>query len=258
MKIITTAPNILTTIEVPFTGYNVQRERWEITYSISKTNLIEGITSSVVSNRIISILDTDLTDFVASWSTVEELTDASFAKVIEREQIVEWDGTLIDGIENDPDAAIPVEWSELIGQLVAPPNKVIHNEVVYDVLTPHTVQAQFAPPIATLYSVSPEQPNGRPAWEQGTYADVGVEVTHGGKVWSNRRANNNQGFAPGTTGSGWMEIQEDGTLEGDWYNLGSEGYPINYKAHHNGQCWLNPNDNTHWEPGVAVWTVTPC
>jgi len=142
---IQTAPNILTTIEVPFTGYNVQRERWEITYSISQTNLIEGKTSVIVANRTISILDTDLTDFAASWSTVEELTEASFAKVIEREQIEEWDGTVIDDIENDPEAETIQPW--VANELVAPPNRRSYNGKVYAVVQAHTTLANWTPDI---------------------------------------------------------------------------------------------------------------
>lgn len=255
---IQTAPNILTTIDIPLTGLNIKNQRWEIKYNISQTNLIEGKTTLIVSNRIITILPEEMVEWMASWDGEASLTEQSYQRVLAHEGIVEWDGTIIDDIENDPDNATPVEWSTLIGQLIGKTHKVIHNSIQYDVLTVHTVQAQFPPPIAVLYSVSPDQPNGRPAWEQGTYADIGTEVTHNSKVWSNRRANNNQGFSPGTAGSGWMEIQEDGTLRGDWYNLGNEGYPINYIANHNEQCWLNPSDNTHWEPGVAVWTVTNC
>lgn len=177
MKIITTAPNILTTIEVPLSGYNVQRERWEISYSISKTNLIEGITSSVVSNRIISILDTDLTDFVASWSTIEELTDASFAKVIEREGIVEWDGTLIDDIENDPEAETIEPW--IPNQLVAPPNRRSYNGKVYAVVQAHTTLANWTPdivPALFTYLFDEDSGGGYPKWVAPTGAHDAYEV----------------------------------------------------------------------------------
>lgn len=166
---IQTAPNILTTIEVPLTGYNVTRTRWEITYSISQTNLIEGITSNVVSNRTISILDTDLTDFVASWSTVEELTEASFAKVIEREGIVEWDGTLIDDIENDPDAENIEPW--IPNQLVAPPNRRSYNGKVYAVVQAHTTLANWTPdlvPALFTYLFDEDSEGEYPVWVQPT------------------------------------------------------------------------------------------
>src|SRR5690606_27756560 len=85
----------------------------------------------------------DLTDFVASWSTVEELTEASFAKVIEREQIVEWDGTLIDDIENNPDAETIQPW--VANELVAPPNRRSYNGKVYAVVQAHTTLANWTP-----------------------------------------------------------------------------------------------------------------
>lgn len=77
---IQTAPNILTTIDIPLTGLNIKNQRWEIKYNISQTNLIEGKTTPIVSNRIITILPEEMVEWMASWDGEASLTEQSYQR----------------------------------------------------------------------------------------------------------------------------------------------------------------------------------
>ena len=212
-----TAPNILTKINIKFTGLNIVRDRWEIVYNLSRTDLIGANTFASPQDKTIVVLADDLTEWFASWSGKDTLIEQSFAKVIERENLVVWDGTVIDDIENNPDAATPVEWSSLIGQLVAPPNQVIHEGYVYSVVQAHTAAAQWPPNIVpALFALIGPVDNGGgnelPAWQpwpgSGPTYGIGAQVSHNGLCWESANANNT--WEPGAAGVGddiWFQIE---------------------------------------------------
>lgn len=271
MLTIQTAPNTLTTINVKGSNYNptTTNKRWEIRYNLERTEIIKGLRTTEPDATIV-ILDvpeqpilndegveigvipavTDFSDWWLTWTTPEQLLEASINKVVELRDIVLWDGSVIDDITNDPNADVVQEW--IPNEFVAPPNRRSYNDVWYDVVVPHTTSAVFPPPIATLYAISAEQPgNQLPAWSAQTYA-INAEVTYLGESWINRRDNNNQQFAPGVIGSGWLQTSN---TPAPWYNLGNEGYPINWTVTHNAQTWINTSEGNTFEPGVFGWNV---
>jgi hypothetical protein len=116
----------------------------------------------------------------------------------------------------------------------------------WEAIQAHVTQTGWEPP--NVQALWREVTAGVRAWASGTYA-LDAEVTHAGSAWRNRRANNNQGFAPGATGSGWMQTPQGGV----WYNLGNEGYPAVWEITHKGRRWRSPSNANFWEPGVALW-----
>ena len=210
---------------------------------------------------------TDLTDLIASATTPAELWDAMLQKAIEHADLTEWDDSIIEDAESDPNISDVRIWTEVVAS--SPPanflvkgNRVEHLGVWYDVENPHTAIAAYPPPIASLYALSAEQPGDTPdgpnftPWEAQTYA-LDAYTTHNDKYWKNRRDNNNQQFAPGVTGSGWMEVNAQGEPVGEWYNLGNEGYPEGYIA--TGEtCYINNNANNTFGPTAHGWSETPC
>jgi hypothetical protein len=256
-----------------------------INYRIVETNIVTGrelarndrsltiidraeiITPNVDENgnptggNTITPATTDYTDFLTPIVTPNDLWNAMLQRAIIHANLVEWDGSIIDDIENDPAAETPVPFEDKIGQLVAPPNKLIYEGNIYAVVQLHTVSNQYIPgqPSGqTLYTFEGPvivTPN-RPAWTPQTYG-IGAEVSHIGKAWKNRRPNNNQQFAPATNGSGWMEITEAGLLQGTWYNLGNEGYPTGYIAL-GPPCYINNNANNTFAPTGFGWTNITC
>ena len=77
------------------------------------------------------------------------------------------------------------------------------------------------------------------------------EITkHVNEEWQSRRSANTS--EPGTTGSGWLQISN---LPAPWYNLGNEGYPLDWTTTHNGNEYINTMDNNFYEPGVYGWNL---
>lgn len=142
---IQTSPNILTTIDIPLTGLNIKNQRWEIKYNISQTNLIEGKTTPIVNNRIITILPEEMVEWMASWSDLATLTEQSYQRVLAHEGIVEWSDDVITDIETDPEAETIQPW--VANELVAPPNRRSYNGKVYSVVQAHTTLANWTPDI---------------------------------------------------------------------------------------------------------------
>ena len=94
---------------------------------------------------------------------------------------------------------------------------------------------------------------GLDPWGPGPYAlDAEVVYEPDSTEWRNRRANNNQAFAPPVSASGWMQIGP-GAGPFPWKHVGNEGVPLGWFNTHNGRLWSNPSANNFWEPGVAVW-----
>ena len=94
---------------------------------------------------------------------------------------------------------------------------------------------------------------GLDPWGPGPYAlDAEVLYEPDNTEWRNRRANNNQAFAPPVAGSGWMQIGP-GAGPFPWKHVGNEGVPLGWFNTHNGRLWESLMDNNFWEPGVAQW-----
>ena len=287
---IQTSRDIFTTITLRTPEVN-NAQSLTVKYRISQRNILTGkdLPSTEDSVRVIDraeqttpVLDengeptgettvipavTDFTDLMASATTPTEFWDAMLQKAIEHADLTEWDETVIEDAENDPNISDVRLWIEVVAS--APPanflvkgNRVEHLGVWYDVENPHTAIAAYPPPIASLYALSAEQPGDTPdgpnftPWEAQTYA-LDAYTTHSDKYWKNRRDNNNQQFAPGITGSGWMEVNAQGEPIGEWYNLGNEGYPQGYIAL-GPPCWINNVANNTFGPGVANWSNTEC
>jgi len=219
---IITAPNIATEISYTFSGHNNQAERWEVTPLVVKRNLVTGEVLST-DNRRLTIINqpatgddpegTELTEFMASFDGIDSLREATVNKIIERRGIVEWDGSVIDDIENDPNATDVKLWDDVIGTLVAPPNRIDFEGTIYDVIQPHVAATQWTPPtVPALFAVSQDQGGeGLPEWVQPTGANpypLGAQVTHNGLCWES--ANPANVWEPGATGIGdniWFQIE---------------------------------------------------
>lgn len=89
-----------------------------------------------------------------------------------------------------------------------------------------------------------------PEWVLGPNYQLGNQRTYNGILWLNRRENNNQGFAPGTNSSGWMQVSP---LPAPYYNLGNEGWPIGATATDAGHLWENTVADNTFAPGVFGW-----
>lgn len=209
MKTLITAPNILTTIDIPLTGLNIKNQRWEIKYNVSQTNLIEGKTTPIVSNRIITILPEEMVEWMASWDGEATLTDQSYQRVLAHEGIVEWSDDVITDIENNPDADVIQPW--VVGELVAPPNRRSYQGKVYAVVQAHTTLANWTPDIVpALFTYLFDEDNegeGLQPWVQPVGSSdaypTGAQVTHNGKCWENTESDANV-WEPGVFG--WTEI----------------------------------------------------
>ena len=202
--------NILTGKDLPSTDAQVRviDQAEQVTPTFDEDGNPDGMTTTPAI--------TDLTDLIASATTPAEFWNAMLQKAIEHADLTEWDGQVLEDIENDPDAATPVEWSEVIGQLIAPPNQVIFDDFIYSVVQAHTAAAQWPPNIvpALFALVGPVDGGGGnelPAWQPWpgsgpTYA-VGDQVSHNGSCWESATPNNT--FEPGAPGIGdniWFQI----------------------------------------------------
>jgi len=270
-----TAPNLEQSITLIASGFEAPA-RWVIQYDLEKRTLINPRRISLERKRIAIInspatfdeeglpletAGTDLTEFMASFSGLDSLIEKSIEKVAEHEGIEPYvDNTqeLEEQEAQNPD--IP-EWQPNEEVLVG--WQRTYNGNIYQVVQRHTTSAQWIPSIAiALWSfvgvvTDPEEPpTGFPAWQPQTYT-IGVQVTHNGKSWQNRRPINNQQAAPGTNASGWMEITATGLPQGTWYNLGNEGYPIGYIAL-GPPCYINNNANNTFAPTAFGWTNITC
>lgn len=137
--------------------------------------------------------------------------------------------------------------SWVAGEVVAAGDRRIYGDLIYTALQGHTTQADWTPPATPALWKLDESMIGE--WRQYTYA-IDTIVIHNDITWQSRR--NNNSWEPGTNDSGWLQIAP---LPGDWYYLGSEGYPFDWQVLHNGQLWQNQQANNFWEPGVFGWVV---
>jgi hypothetical protein len=268
----TTGQNIITTLTV--TRRQDRGNRWEIYYRLTKEQaeprqLIETLPERVtfIQNVPAQFDDSDppveIQPAEPNYSLFNELIDSYEALVANAEQKAvehaEETGVFTEYVDNTDDLLVEEGVSEgevikewVVGEQVAVGFKRSFEGSNYVCRQKHTTQADWTPDVTpALWLALPETGGGGlPLWQAGIY-QFGDEVEHEGENWRNRRANNTQGFAPGTQGSGWMQISN---TPAPWYNLGSEGYPINWEVTFNGNTWTSDIDDNFWEPGVFGWT----
>jgi len=220
MITITTNSNIQTELSYSISGKTPNG--WRIDSTIVQRSLI-GAKEISRTNRTWTLIDTpssvdeegnviegstEYTDWRATWTTDEELEAATYAAIMAKAGITEWDGSVIEDIENDPNAAEVQPW--VVGELVAPPNKRSYEGTIYDVIQAHTTQISWIPPLTpALWNVSLDQGGEElPTWSQPSGAQdaypMGAQVSHNGQCWENTGSPANV-WEPGVFG--WVTIE---------------------------------------------------
>ena len=158
MKTIITNSNLQTEISYSISGKTPNG--WRIESTIVQRTLI-GAKKVSQTNRTWTLIDTpssvdaggnviegttEYTDWRATWITDAELDEATYAAIMTKEKIAEWDGSVIDDLENSPDVGEVKEWSEVLGTLVVKGNVVLYTDgEKYVVEVAHTVQENWNP-----------------------------------------------------------------------------------------------------------------
>ena len=232
---IQTSRDIFTTITLRAPEFN-NPQSLTVKYRISQRNILTGkdLPSTDAQVRVIDqaeqttpVLDengeptgesmvaqaiTDLTDLIASTTTPAELWDAMLQKAIEHADLNEWNDTILEDVENDPDRPDVMTWAEALEQpLLVKGQKIDYNGIWYETLLVLKADTTYPPTTITLYKVSLEQPSGeRPDWVQPTGAhdsyDIGDEVKHNDKCWKSNIDGNTTVPGENEAFNWWEEI----------------------------------------------------